>query len=98
MIDDSIALVAGAPHRAAALAFLEYAGSAPALTLAAERVYRLPARTDLPAERLPEWARQVLAQLVVADYDHALVRERGPQWMATWDQTVRGRGTQGAAK
>jgi iron(III) transport system substrate-binding protein len=92
VIDDSIALVAGAPHRAAAVAFLEYAGSAPAQMLAAERAFRLPARTDLPAERLPEWARQVLAQLVVADYDHALAREQGPAWMATWDQTVRGRG------
>jgi len=92
VIDDSIALVAGAPHRAAAVAFLEYAGSAPAQMLAAERVFRLPARTDLPAERLPAWAREVLAQLVVADYDHALAREQGPAWMATWDQTVRGRG------
>jgi iron(III) transport system substrate-binding protein len=92
VIDDSIALVAGAPHRAAAVAFLEYAGSAPALALAAERVYRLPARTDLPAEKLPEWARQVLAQLVAADYDRALAREKGPEWMARWDQTVRGKG------
>jgi iron(III) transport system substrate-binding protein len=92
VIDDSIALVAGAPHRAAAVAFLEYAGSVPALTLAAERVYRLPARTDLPADKLPEWARQVLAQLVAADYDRALAREKGLEWMATWDQTVRGKG------
>jgi len=93
VIDDSIALIEGAPHRAAAVAFLEYAGSAPALALAAEKVYRIPARTDLPASQLPEWAQQVLAQLVVADYDRALATAQGPAWMAQWDQNVRGRGS-----
>jgi len=97
VIDDSVALVAGAPHRAAAVAFLDWVGSAEAATLAAEHAFRLPARTDLPPERLPEWARAVLAQLVVADYDEALAAERGPEWMSRWDSTVRGRGAAAGA-
>jgi len=92
VIDDSVGLVAGAPHRAAALAFIEYVGSAEAQTLAAESVYRLPARRDLATERLPEWAREVLAELVVAPYDAALAERLGPQWMSTWDREIRGRG------
>ncbi len=93
VIDDSIGLVAGAPHRAAALAFIEYAGSAPALTLAAQRVYRIPVRTDLPAAHLPAWAQKVLSELVVARYDRALATAQGPKWMSAWDETVRGQGS-----
>jgi len=92
VIDDAIALVAGAPHRAAAVAFLEFSGGAEAQRLAAERVFRIPARTDLPPETLPEWARQVLAELVPADYDEALAAAKGPEWMARWDREIRGRG------
>jgi iron(III) transport system substrate-binding protein len=96
VIDDSIALVEGAPHRAAAVAFLDWIGSVEAQTLAAERAFRLPARTDLPAEKLPEWAREVLGKLVVADYDEALAAREGPTWMARWDAEVRGRGARNA--
>ena len=92
VIDDSIALVAGAPHRAAAVAFLDWAGSAEAQRLAAERAFRLPARTDLPAASLPAWARDVLARLVVGDYDRQLAAERSQAWMSRWDSEVRGRG------
>ncbi len=92
VIDDSIALVAGAPRRAAAVAFIEYVGSGEAQLLAAERAFRIPARTDLPADRLPEWARTALAEMVPAVYDEALAAAKGPEWMSLWDRTVRGKG------
>ena len=97
MIDDSIALVAGAPRRAAAVAFIEYVGSAEAQLLAAERAFRIPARTDLPADRLPEWARAALAEMVPAVYDEALAAAKGPEWMSLWDRTVRGGRRRGVA-
>jgi len=92
VIDDAAALVAGAPHRAAAVAFLEWIGSAEAQRLAAERVFRIPARTDLAPESLPEWTRAALADLVPAIYDEALAAREGSAWMAEWDARVRGRG------
>jgi len=98
VIDDSIALLAGAKQRAAAVAFIEYAGSAAAARLAAERAYRLPARTDLAAETLPEWARSALAELRPASYDEALALAEGPAWMARWDREIRGRGAPGATR
>ncbi len=97
VIDDSIALVAGARQRAAAVAFIEYVGSAEAELLAAEKAYRLPARTDLPAERLPAWARTALTELRPAVYDEALALAQGPVWMARWDREIRGRGAAFAA-
>lgn len=96
VIDDAIALAARAPHRAAALEFLEWAGSVEAQALAADKAFRIPARTDIPRERLPPWAQEVLTAMQPAVYDEELAAARGQEWMATWDRTVRGKGA-GAA-
>jgi len=90
VIDDSIGLVAGAVHAEAAGAFIDWVGSPEAQRLAAEKVYRVPARTDLERDQLPPWAQDVLDRLVPADVDWELIEERGPQWMSQWDRTIRG--------
>jgi iron(III) transport system substrate-binding protein len=92
IIEDSVGLVARAPHTEAAKAFLEWVGSEQAQRLAAEGAYRLPARTDLPVESLPAWAREVLPQMRPAAFDRALVAERGAEWMERWDREIRGKG------
>lgn len=92
VIDDSIGLVKGAPQPEAAKAFIEFVGSRPAQRLVAETVYRIPARTDLPPDELPEWAQRVLAEMKTADVDWDLLAERGQDWMDTWDRTVRSQG------
>lgn len=92
VIDDSIGLVAGSPHPEAGRAFVDWVGSREAQLLAAERSFRLPARTDLEPAELPEWARDVLTRMVPAEVDWELIEERGQEWMATWDQTIRGAG------
>jgi iron(III) transport system substrate-binding protein len=90
VINDAIALVAGAPHAAAARAYIEWAGSREAQEIAAREAYKLPARTDLEPQALPEWTRPVLAVLHAADYDRALAARETPAWMSEWDRTVRG--------
>lgn len=90
VIDDSIGLVAGAPHPEPAQAFIDWVGSPEAQRLAAAEVFRVPARIDLPRDELPTWARDVLDRLVPAEVDWELIEERGPDWMARWDRTVRG--------
>jgi iron(III) transport system substrate-binding protein len=92
VIDDSIGLVRGARHPAEAKAFIDFVGSPEGQELAARQSFRLPARTDMPAERLPEWAQRVLAALVPAKVDGALVAAHGKEWMIAWDRTVRGQG------
>ena len=92
VIDDAIALAARAPHRAAALEFLEWAGSVEAQALAAEKAFRIPARTDIPRDKLPTWAQEVLTAMQPAVYDEDLAAAKGQEWMATWDRTVRGKG------
>ncbi len=92
VIDDSIGLVAGARHPAAAKAFIDWVGSPEAQRLAADKAFRLPARTDLSRADLPAWARDVLSRLVSAKVDWKLIEKRGPDWMTTWDRTIRGHG------
>ena len=92
VIDDAIGLVAGAPHAEAARRFIDWVGSREALLLVCHQVFRLPARGDLPPEELPAWARRALAEIVPAEVDWPLIAERGNEWMATWDRTVRQRG------
>ena len=92
VIDDAIALAAGAQRRAAAIELLEFAGSVEAQALAAAHVYRIPARDDVPRESLPEWARAVLSEMKPARYDEALAARESSRWMSVWDRSVRGRG------
>ena len=92
VIADAVGIVAKAPHAQQAAAFVDWLGTLEAQRLAAEKAYRLPARTDLPREQLPEWAQQVLAQMKPAHYDRALVAAHGAEWMERWDREVRGHG------
>jgi iron(III) transport system substrate-binding protein len=92
VIADAVGIVARAPHPEQAAAFVDWLGTLEAQRLAAEKAYRLPARTDLPREQLPEWAQQVLAQMKPASYDRALVAAHGAEWMERWDRKVRGHG------
>jgi iron(III) transport system substrate-binding protein len=93
VIDDSIGMVKNAPHAAQARTFIDFIGSVEGQELAAREAFRLPARTDLPPERLPQWAKDVLKEMVPADVDWPLIAKNGQAWMATWDRTVRGHGT-----
>jgi iron(III) transport system substrate-binding protein len=92
VIDDSIGLVTGSSHPEAAKAFIDWVGSPEAQALAAARAFRLPAREDLPEEDTPDWLRDVRERLVPADVDWGMIEERGPDWMSTWDRTVRSQG------
>jgi iron(III) transport system substrate-binding protein len=95
VIDDSIGLVKGARHAAAARAFIDWVGSPEAQALAASQAFRLPARTDLDAAKLPPWAQGVLRDLVPAQFDQHLLAQHGQEWMITWDRTIRGHGGAG---
>ena len=92
VIDDAIALVRNARHPEAAKLFIEYVGSVDGQLLTAERVFRLPARRDLPAARVPEWVAGVEKRMVVEAMDWALLAREGSTWMGYWDQHVRGTG------
>ena len=59
---------------------------------AARDAFRLPARTDMPADQLPQWAQEVIRDWKPAPVDWDLIEKNGQEWMATWDRTIRGKG------
>ena len=95
VIDDSIGLVKGAPHAAAARLFIDFVGSVEGQQLAAREAFRLPARTDLGAAQLPAWSQQVLRTMIPAKLDWQLVESHEQEWMIAWDRSVRGHGATG---
>jgi iron(III) transport system substrate-binding protein len=92
VIDDAIGLVRGCRHPEAARAFIDFVGSEEGQLLAAARVYRLPARHDLPPDRVPAWVAHVEHDMVVADVDWDLLARDGAAWMGYWDRHIRGTG------
>ncbi len=92
VIDDSIGLVEGARHPEEAKRFIDWVGGRETLLLTAREAFRLPARSDIPAADLPEWAQEAKRRIVRSDVDWALISERGATWMKLWDREVRSRG------
>ena len=92
VVIDGVAVVAGTRHPELARAFVEYVGSDAAIIDAAERFFRIPARTDIAPEALPIWLQEALPQIRPMEVDPALLRERTPEWMRYWDSNIRMRG------
>lgn len=88
---DAIALVAGATHADSARVFIEYVGSVEGVVYAARNFFRLPARSDIPADSFPEGLARAREQMVVEPMDWSLFQERSADWMRYWDEHVRGR-------
>jgi iron(III) transport system substrate-binding protein len=95
VIDDAVGLVAGSRHAAVAKRFIDFLGEKAMQRIAAEKTFRLPARTDL-GDELPGWARDVERQMTPAEIDWDLVEKNGAEWMSTWDRTIRGKGAAAA--
>ncbi len=91
VIDDAVGLVAGCRHPELAKQFIDFLGEKEMERLAAEKTFRLPARTDL-GDALPAWAREIEREMVPAEMDWPLVEKSGAEWMSTWDRTIRGKG------
>lgn len=89
---DGVALVRGAPNPELAREFIEFVGSEVALIQAAEEFFRIPARTDLDPEQLPEWLREAQPLIRPMELDPELIGERTPEWMRYWDSNIRRRG------
>lgn len=88
---DGVGVVRGTKNAQLARDFVEWVGG-PGVIPAAREFFRLPARTDVPADSLPPGLRQVQAQLEPEPLDWALLQQKTPEWMRYWDEHVRGKG------
>ena len=90
LVTDGIAIVRGCKHPEIARKFYEFVTSDSSLVLQANRFYRIPARTDIPKDKLPGWMTSAPIRSMVLDW--GLVAEREAGWMKKWDDEIKGRG------
>ena len=89
MVVDGIAVVKGAPSLELAKRFVDYIGSQEGMLLAAREFYRLPTRSDIPADSLTPVLRRAREEIKAEPMDWKLLQEQGPGWMRYWDEHVR---------
>jgi iron(III) transport system substrate-binding protein len=89
LLVDAIALVRGSEQSAAAKEFYEYVTTPAALEDAAVKFLRIPARTDLPADSLPEVVRRAVTELKPMPLDAKLLADSLDVWMKYWDSNIR---------
>ncbi len=90
MITDCIAIVRGTKHRKDAELFYEFVTSKEALVQQATEYFRIPTRSDIPKENLPEWIRSL--QIIPMKIDWTSLEANEKSWMKRWDDEVKGKG------
>lgn len=90
LLTEGIALIKGGPNPEQSKAFYEFVTSREALVRQANDFHRIPARTDLDPDSLPDWIRNVEIRPMDIDWDR--LANEGPGWMKHWDEQIKGRG------
>lgn len=89
LLVDGIAIVEGTEIPDAAQAYYEFVTSTDALIAAAEQFTRIPARTDIPSDSLPDWVRTARSEITPMPLDRAMLTEKLDEWMRYWDANIR---------
>lgn len=89
---EGIAIVKGTKHEAAAKAFYEFVTSPGMLLLAARSDKRIPVRTDMPEDSLPDWIRTARREIKPMVVNRALLADSLDEWMTYWDSHIRRHG------
>jgi len=86
VLTDGIAIVAGAPHEAAAKKFFEFVTSESALIHQAEAYAKLPARKEIDSSKLPP--KLVSQDVQAMEIDWKAFAEKEPVWCERWRTEV----------
>jgi iron(III) transport system substrate-binding protein len=89
LLVDAIGLVRGAKHPDLARQFYEYVTTPAALTDAASRFLRIPARTDLSIDSLPPVVKRARTEVKPMAGDQRLIQDSLDSWMKFWDANIR---------
>lgn len=92
LLVDGIALVRGSKHPTEAKLYYEYVTTPEAMIASADQFLRIPARKDIPVEKLPSWIREALAVIKPMPIDREVMAAHLNEWMKYWDANIRNRG------
>jgi iron(III) transport system substrate-binding protein len=86
---EPIAIIKNAPNSEGAKMFHDFVNSPEQLILMAQERHRLPARTDLPPEKLPAWMKDLKLTPMKIDWDQ--YDRNIDEWIARWDSEIKGK-------
>jgi iron(III) transport system substrate-binding protein len=89
MLVDAIAILRGTKRPELARQYYEFVTTREALLGAAGRFRRIPVRTDIPADSLPDWIREALGKIRPMPGDQRLIADSLDAWMTYWDTRIR---------
>lgn len=89
VLTDGIAIVKGTKNLESAKEFYEFVTNEKSLILQAEKFYRIPARSDIPKDKLPQWIAD--ASYTAMDLNWELISEKESEWMKKWDSEIKGK-------
>ncbi len=92
LLVDAIAIVRGTKHLREAQLYYEFVTSKKAAIYSAEKFMRIPARSDIPEDSLPNWIRVAKEEIKAMPVDRALLAANLNKWMRYWDAYIRNRG------
>ena len=69
--------------------YYEFVTSRSALRFAADSLYRIPVRADLPLDSLPAWIREAKTGIVPMPMNRQLLADSLNLWMRRWDSEIR---------
>jgi len=94
LLVDGIAIVRGAKHPVEAKEYYEFVTTPEAMIAAADSFLRIPARKDIPLDKLPGWIRDAMAKIKPMPVDREVMAAHLDEWMKYWDANIRNRGKQ----
>ncbi len=89
LLVDGIAIVRGTRHQRQAQLYYEYVTQPEVLTESAKQFLRIPARKDIPTDRLPEWIREAQTKIKPMPVDRDVMAAHLDEWMKYWDANIR---------
>lgn len=90
VVVDGIALIKNSQNPDDAKKVYEFITTKEAMILQAEKFYRIPSRTDILRDKLPEWIRD--ANYTEMDIDWEMISQRESDWMKKWDSEIKNKG------
>jgi iron(III) transport system substrate-binding protein len=89
LLVDAIAIVNGTKRPQVARQYYEFVTTRESLLEAARRFRRIPARTDIPTDSLPDWIRDALTKIKPMPGDQRMIADSLDAWMTYWDTRIR---------
>ncbi|MGN7477494.1 extracellular solute-binding protein [Solibacillus silvestris] len=87
---DAVGIVNNAKNADNAKLFMEFLFEQDTMVELSEEYYQIPTRTDISADSMPDWYKDL--DLKTMDIDWQMMADKEAEWMEHWDTNIKGKG------